>query len=193
MVKKILIAGDSFAADWPGEYHGWPKLLNEYVNVTNLAQAGISEYKILKQIQSITPSDYDIIIVSHTSPSRIHTNNHPLHKTGLHKDCDLIYTDIEGRCSLFNPSLRAAQDWFRYHYDDEYQIDVYELIRKEIRRILGSSKYISITHTEISNKYAVEHNNINFSDLWEKHKGTVNHYSKEGNRIIFEKLIDIIK
>ena len=39
--------------------------------------------------------------VSCTSPSRVHTQNHPLHKKGLHKDCDLIYTDLEDRNSLF--------------------------------------------------------------------------------------------
>lgn len=190
---KVLIAGDSFAAIWPGDYPGWPQLLDKQYRVTNLAQAGISEYKILKQVQSVDTSEYDVVVVSHTSPSRVHTPNHPLHKQGLHKDCDLIYTDIADRSSLFNPSLRTAQGWFKYHYDDQYQIDIYNLIRKEIRTVLRSSKYISITHTDISNEYAVEHNNTNFSEIWKNNRGTVNHYSRQGNQIIFDKLVDIIK
>jgi len=193
VVKNILIAGDSFAAVWPGMYIGWPKMLKEYYNVTNLAQAGVSEYKILKQLQSVDLFNFDSIIVSHTSPSRVHTLQHPLHKEGLHKDCDLIYTDIADRNSLFNPSLRSAKGWFRYHYDDEYQIDMYMLIRKEIRSLLGSHNYISITHTDISTTYALEHNNISFADTWKHNKGTVNHYTLEGNKKIFKQLVDIIQ
>jgi len=193
VVKNLLICGDSFAADWLGDYSGWPKLLKEYYNVTNLAQAGVSEYKIWKQLESVDTSLYDAIIVSHTSPSRVHTIEHPIHKTGLHKDCDLIYTDIADRFSMFNPSLKSAQGWFKHHYDDEYQIDMYLLIRKEIRSLLGSSKYISITHTDIGKEYALEHNNIDFSGIWKKNKGKVNHYNEKGNQEIFEKLLDIIK
>ena len=54
---KILILGDSFATDWTSKYpqgKGWPNLLAEKFDVTNLAQAGISEYKILKQIKSVS-------------------------------------------------------------------------------------------------------------------------------------------
>jgi len=192
VVKNILITGDSFAANWPGTYAGWPKLLKEYYNVTNLAQAGVSEYKILKQLKSVNLSDFDCIIVSHTSPSRVHTIEHPLHKEGLHKDCDLIYTDIADRNSLFNSSLRAAQNWFKYHYDDEYQIEMYTLIRKEIRHLLKSYNYVSITHTDISTKYALEHNNISFADTWQQEKGTINHYTFKGNKKIFKDLLDII-
>lgn len=190
VLKKVLIAGDSFAADWPGEYLGWPNLLKENFTVTNTAQAGVSEYKIWKQLENIDFSKYDHVIVSHTSPSRLHTKNHPLHKNGLHKNCDLIYTDIEDRISIFNPSLRAAQGWFRYHYDDEYQIDIYKMIRKTICSMIPKSKYISITHTQIGLKLSVEPNNLDFSEVWLKERGTVNHYTKLGNEIVSKILFD---
>ena len=48
---KLLVAGDSFAAEWPGN-SGWVKLLAQEHPVTNVAQAGVSEYKILKQVQN---------------------------------------------------------------------------------------------------------------------------------------------
>jgi len=188
---KILLAGDSFAAKWPGK-NGWPELLASKHTVTNVAQAGVSEYKILRQLKSSTLDHFDRIIVSHTSPSRVHTIEHPVHKEGLHKDCDLIYNDIADRISLFNPSLRSAQDYFKYHYDDEYQIDMYLLLRKEIRRLLSLKNYISITHNEISTTYAVEHNNISFSTVWRQHRGNVNHYTREGNQIVYKTLLDIV-
>ena len=47
---RILIAGDSFAAEWPGN-NGWVKLLSQKFSVTNVAQAGVGEYKILKQLK----------------------------------------------------------------------------------------------------------------------------------------------
>jgi len=191
VILNILLAGDSFAAKWP-EAGGWPELLAQQHTVKNVAQAGISEYKILRQIQNANLDDFDKIIVSHTSPTRVHTRKHPIHESGLHADCDLIYNDIVDRNSWFNPSLRGAKDWFKYHYDEDYQTDIYLLIRKEIRKILGKSKYISITHLPISTKYAIEHNNISFSTVWQQHKGTVNHYTEQGNQIVYKQILDII-
>lgn len=167
-------------------------MLAHYYDVTNLAQAGVGEYKILKQIESTNIDQYDIIIVSHTSPSRVHTPRHPIHKEGFHKNCDLLYNDIADRNSWFNPSLKAAQNWFDYHYDDPYQIDIYNLIRKQINDILCKKNYISITHTEISKDLSIEPNNIDFSNLWKKERGPINHYTVEGNKAVFKQLKDII-
>ena len=66
---KILIAGDSFATVWPDSQLGWPTLLAKKYSVVNLAQAGIGEYKILKQIQSQEINNFDLVIVSHTCNS----------------------------------------------------------------------------------------------------------------------------
>ncbi len=95
MAKRIVLAGDSFGCEWPtGE--GWPLMLAKNHAVNNIAQAGVGEYKILKQLWNLSARDaywvnnYDCVIVCHTSPSRIHTPKHPVHKEGLHKDCDLI-------------------------------------------------------------------------------------------------------
>lgn len=189
---KILIAGDSFAAVYPFAKLGWVNILAHRHNVTNLAQAGCGEYKILKQIESVNPKEFDMIIVSHTSPSRVHVPKHPIHKEGFHKNCDLLANDIVGRNSWFNPSLKAAQNWFKYHYDDQYQIDIYNLIRKNINDILNGIPYISLTHTEISRDLTIESNNIDFSDLWKRERGPINHYTISGNRTIYEKLAEHI-
>ena len=185
---KILVAGDSFAAEWPGD-NGWVKLLSQKYPVKNLAQAGVGEYKILKRLNNI--DDYDIIIVSHTSPSRVHTPNHPIHKEGLHKDCDLLYNDID-RTSFFNPSLSSAKSYFKYHYDDTYQCDIYKLIRQEIYSMLQNKIYISMSHIDIAKLFIYEDNHLDFSEFWKKNKGKENHYSKAGNEKIFNIILDRI-
>ena len=96
---KVLICGDSFAADWTVKYtgKGWPNLIAENYTVTNLAQAGCSEYKIYLQLASANLDQYDAIIVSHTSPNRLPVEVHPVHSNDpLHKNSDLIYTDLKG-------------------------------------------------------------------------------------------------
>ena len=89
---KILICGDSFAADWTVKYNdylGWPNLLAQNYNVKNIAQAGVGQFKIYKQLQSVNIKDFDVVISSYTSPYRVHTYNHPVHSNDLlHKNCD---------------------------------------------------------------------------------------------------------
>ena len=50
-MSKILICGDSFAADWSKKYEGkgWVNMIENDHVITNIAEAGVSEYKIYKQ------------------------------------------------------------------------------------------------------------------------------------------------
>lgn len=187
----VLVAGDSFAARWPG-LNGWVKLLENKFNVTNVAQAGVSEYKILKQLNNVDLEKFDLVIVSHTSFSRVHTPAHPIHKTGLHQNCDLFWADIENRNTFLNPSLKAAKDYFKYHYDDEYYKTVYKLFREDINKKLITKNYISLSHIVQLNSFIIENNHIDCSNYWQMHKGDENHYSKKGNKIIFDIIVDYI-
>lgn len=180
---QILIAGDSFAAKWHGG-RGWVDKLEKRYNVTNIAQGGVSEYKILKQLETIDHSKFDIVIVSHTSPYRVHTPNHPLHKTKLHANCDLIANDIMDRYSLFNNSLRAAQGYIKYHFDEEYYIDIYKLIRSKILDLI-TAKYISMSHLKLSKHLTVEPDHMDFYKTWQKHRGNYCHYDDKGNSIVY--------
>jgi hypothetical protein len=98
-MAKILIIGDSFSSDWSKKYKdypGWPNLLAQDFDMTNLSQPGCSEFRILKQLKSVDLNEYDFVIISHTSPSRIYTRQHPIHSGDpLHSESDLIFTDIE--------------------------------------------------------------------------------------------------
>ena len=184
---KVLIAGDSFSTVWPNTKGSWVDLLSQDAEITNLSQAGIGEYKILKQILSVDISNFDFTIVSHTSPSRIHTKNHPIHRFGLHSQCDLIYNDIKDRFDWFNENLRVSKKFFQYHYDDEYQIDIYKLIRHQIKEKI-TNRYLAIGHIPISSDLAIEDLYINFSEIWAHHRGTINHYSEQGNLIVYEQI-----
>lgn len=191
----ILIIGDSFAAQYPNDSKGWPVLLSNIHNVTNLAQAGVSEYKIWKQLASIDPKDFDMIIVCHTSPYRVHTKQHPIHKTNLHKDCDLLINDIDGRSSFFNPSLRAAQGYFDHHFDPHYYEDVYQLIRSKIERIIIHSKTpcLNIDNLEASLPFAREQWNLDLTKFWLLNRGTINHYTEQANNAVLEKILNEIR
>lgn len=182
---KILIAGDSFAAHYPNATSGWPDLISNRYSVTNIAQAGISEYKILKQIRSANLNQYDLVIVSHTSPSRVHIKQHPVHSSELHKNCDLIFTDIESRNHFFNRRILAAKLFFKYIFDDEYQNDMYSLMRTEINNLINIP-YIAIGHIPIVNDLKIEKNYVDFSSLWPLYKGDTNHYNVNGNLEVFK-------
>ena len=186
---KILIAGDSFATDFSNyvdiEYQGWPNLLAKNYNVTNLAQAGVGQYKILKQLESVNIKLFDKIIVSVSSPYRLHCRSHPIHKQGLHKNSDLIHTDID-RFSLFDSKLTTAKNWFKYYFDCDYQEDIYDLITDKIRKNLKETNYILIGHTATRSKHK---DIISFEKMWHKNRGFVNHYSKQGNEKVYNRII----
>tara|TARA_B100000941_G_C28470910_1_gene536364 strand:- start:801 stop:1412 length:612 start_codon:yes stop_codon:yes gene_type:complete len=200
MAKKfIALLGDSFAAEYNADTPGWVDILAEHHSVNNVAEAGVGEYKILRQLRDIQGTNpnwkslYQCVIVAHTSPFRVHTPKHPLHQKGLHKNCDLIYNDLKNRFDWFNESLSTAKNWFVHHFDDDYQIGTYKLVREEIKRIIGDVPYLSIDHFGLSANLATETNKLDFSDFWLLNRGNVNHYTAEGNQIVAKAVIDKIE
>lgn len=197
--KFIALLGDSFAAEYNADSPGWVDILAKKHSVNNVAQAGVGEYKILRQLRDIQNNNpqwkslYQCIIVAHTSPFRIHTPKHPLHSKGFHKDCDLIYQDIKDRFDWFNESLSTAKNWFVHHFDDDYQISVYKLVRDEIKRIIGDVPYLAIDHFGLSANIASEQNRLDFSDFWLQNRGHINHYSIEGNQKVAKAVIDKVE
>jgi len=152
---RLLVVGDSFAAEWP-DRSGWTSVLAKQYSVTNLAQSGCSQYRILQQIQSVSLSDYDCVIAAHTNPYRVPTRKHPVHsQNSFLAKADLLYSDIDYHSARwyarFNPGLIAAKKFFHYHFDWQYQQDVYCLIRREILRIIEAENilYLAI-HTPIA-------------------------------------------
>lgn len=183
---KILLCGDSFAADYSLKVHGtigWPNFLGDRFDLTNLATAGASEYRILKQLQSVDLEYFDHIIVSHTSPYRIYVKDHPVHKDDLfYKNCDLIYSDS------VEFGLKTIQDWFENYFDLEYATHIHHLIMKEIHDL--SNTILHIGHMEISAPPKFDY--MDFSDIWKKNKGLVNHYNDRGNEQVYQRLLSYL-
>jgi hypothetical protein len=199
---KILICGDSFAADWSVKYpgcQGWPNLLAQKYNVVNCAQAGISEYKVVKQLESVKDIDmFDLILISHCNPWRIHTREHPIHNNDvLHKNSDLIFSDIEHHVkssffkSLVNKSLLTAYNFFVYHYEKEYQEAVYQAFRYKIaEQLKNKNSLVLVFDKQVIGK---ETNMMDFSNLFEQDPGSINHLSEESNKIVFDSLVNMIE
>ena len=183
---NILICGDSFAADWQMKYpdkKGWPNFLADEHKVINLAQAGCGEFKILKQLQSVMLSDFDKIIIAHSSPFRLYVKNHPVHTDQLHSNCDLIYSDIKEH-SKNNKKLLTLVDYFENYFDLDYAVDIHNITCEKIDQITKKFKPIHITGFEWEGLYQFD-NMINFNYIFKKYKGIINHYSPEGNDEVY--------
>lgn len=185
-MKKILIAGDSFAADWTKKYDGcgWVNLLSKDYIVDNLAEAGVSEYKIYKQLENINKSDYYKIIISHTSPYRIPVKKHPLHENDLlHYNCDLIYSDLKEKEENIN--VKSIINFFENYFYEEFYEFTYSLIIKEIKTILPQA--IHITFFDINDPEI-----LNFKSVFIKNRGKINHLNEKGNNLIYKKIKNLI-
>jgi hypothetical protein len=194
-MMKILITGDSFAADWTIAKNlvGWPNLLANDFDVVNIAQAGCSEYKIHRQLSSVDLSQFDSIIVAHTSPNRLYVKNHPVHfSSALHKNSDLIYADIKEHAST-DKNLDSIVDYFEKYFDIEYAEFVHTLICKEIDLMLSNfaGNVIHLTGFDWTNLYQFNELQV-FSDLAIHDRGLANHFDTEGNEKVYQTVKKLI-
>jgi hypothetical protein len=178
MKKTLLIAGDSFSADWTKKYpgQGWVNMLSEY-DVTNVSQAGVSEYKIYKQLAGQDLQSFDKVLVCHTSPFRIPILKHPVHASDvLHGNCDLIYNDI----SAFpkNKLARIATEFFENFFDEEYAEFTHALIVRQIQQLAPNAVHITFFDLTQNDIYSLH-------DVFLNHRGTLNHLDDQGNEIAF--------
>jgi len=188
-MKKILICGDSFAADWTPKYKGvmgWPNLLAKECHVVNLAQAGCSEYKVYRQLESVDLDTFTHVIVSHASPFRLVVKEHPVHSNDvLHSNADLMYADIKEH-SKKDKYLLPIVDYFERYFDRDSSIFTHNLICEKIDQLTSQSTatVINMVNSEWDNLYQFQ-DMIDCGKLFIKHRGLINHYTDEGNDIIF--------
>jgi hypothetical protein len=188
--KNVLICGDSFAADWSSKYPtklGWPNLLAKDFTITNLAQAGCSEYRIWQQIKSAQLDQFDYIIISHTSPYRLFVRNHPVHtKDVLHHSSDLIYNDIKDHAKS-NQQLNSIVDYFENYVDLDYLADIHYLICQEIDQLTATLPVLHLTNMDWHKFYQFDPM-ITFEKFYSTDPTAMNHYSDRDNYIIYEQL-----
>ena len=192
---KVLILGDSWAADWSSkfdEYPGWPNLLSKKFDITNVAQAGVSQFRIVKQLNNVNVDDFDRIVISITSPFRIYTPQHPVHKTGLHANSDLILNDLRHQAKEFpdNAQLRSAIDFFEHHFDTDHANFVNQLIVDHLLQRLDKDKTIVTGCIAHNDQFVKNHKYVDGFDVWKRHKSVnVNHMTRKGNEI-FAKIME---
>jgi hypothetical protein len=155
-------------------------LENDY-DVTNIAEAGVSEYKIYQQLTSINPNEYDHIIVSHTSAYRIPIDEHPIHKDDiLHNKCDIIFSDTEKH--IDHPIMKTAYDFYSQIFYADYFIFVNDLIFNKIFDIIPNATHITFFDSFYDGRV------LKFENLFLKNKGLMNHLNKKGNDLIYKKV-----
>ncbi len=171
---RVFVFGDSFAADPTG----WARMLDG--DVSNFAENGIGEYKIYKSLQ--TYLNFDKAVVCHTSPWRVHTRIHPVHKSNpTRSNNDFMLNDVE-YYSKINKDMKLVNEYLKNYYDPEYQEDTYQLF---VDKLMNISNTIHITFHEPKDTKKITHN---FYDIYKQHPGDINHMSEDGNKIIAEKI-----
>lgn len=186
---KILICGDSFAADWTVKYpgQGWPNILAEQYQVKNVAQAGCSEYRIYQQIKKENLKKFDAVIVWHTSPYRIPVPQHPVHGTdSLHHGSDFLYADVASMAKT-RPELQCVVDYFEKYFDIEHAKFVYSMTVEKIAAL--TQAHPNVIH--IAAQTDLEYPGVDlldFYDIWQQHSGLMNHLDTMGNKIVLEKI-----
>ncbi len=191
---NILIIGDSWAADWSqkhSQYPGWPNLLAEEFNVTNIAQAGVSQYSITQQLKNIYPAEYDRVIVSITSPYRLYTPLHPVHTEGLHANSDLIYTDLEYHLSEQpnNKRIQSAIGFYKHHFDTKHAEYLHHLLVEDTLKdcdnnytLVTSNIYDNEQYVPAGFRYCEGHG------IYQSYPGRINHMSEEGNQLFADSM-----
>ena len=171
---KIFVFGDSFAAN----PRGWPSMLG--VQIQNFAQNGVGEYKIFKQ--AIENQQFDHSIVCHTSPWRVHTRVHPIHKNSVDRsNNDFMLNDVEYH-SETNSEMKIVNEYLKNYYDPAYQLDVYKLLLKELL-LLKNTVHITFHDPEDTNEIK-----NNYHHIWKQNPGLINHMSEKGNRMVAEEI-----
>jgi len=187
MQKRLLICGDSFSADWTKKYEGigWVNMLENDFNITNISQAGVSEYKIYQQLNSVDLSKFDKILVSHTSAYRIPIQEHPIHKDDvLHYNCDILFSDVEKH--LDNPVMKTAYDFYSDIFYPDYFCFVNDLIYEKIKGIAPTATHITFFDSFYDDSIH------KFENIFLENNGTMNHLNELGNRIIYQKVLELL-
>jgi hypothetical protein len=189
--KNILIVGDSFASEKLGGDFGWAVLLSKQFNVTNVSSPGIGEYKILQKLKEQQLENYDKIIISHTSPYRVHTENNPLYpSTHEYRKSDILFADTESKRTV-NKSAEALMEYFTKVFDPEYYKFVHTMCCQEIDRLTKHTDVIHITNFSWVDLYPFD-NLINFYEYWLTHKGPYAHYDKVGSQHIYNQISKLL-
>jgi hypothetical protein len=174
MSQPLLIIGDSFSTN--SEQTSWTKLLSEFV-VTNVSTNGSSEYRIFKKLINTDLTQFDYIIIVHTSPYRIYIEDHPLYLNSLtHQNCDLLYQDIK-----FSKSTKFTQN-VTWYFENVFNLEQADVVHN---LLIEKMVDLTVTHQTLHLSFFENEKNpniINLNSIWKKHPGSINHLDNTGNK-----------
>lgn len=174
MSRPLLIIGDSFSAN--SDQTSWTKLLSEFA-VTNLSTNGSSEYRIFKKLINTELTQFDYIIIVHTSPYRIYIEDHPLYlNSQTHQNCDLLYQDI--KCSKSTKFTQNVAWYFENVFNLEQANVVHSLLIDRMVELTATHQTLHLSFFENEKNPNI----INLNSIWKKHPGLVNHLDSTGNK-----------
>lgn len=189
---KILIIGDSFADPSGVIGDTWYRSLPS--SVTNMAKAGVGQYKILQQLLSVK-SHFDKVIVVVTSEYRVHASQNPFYTFTDHRhhESDLILRDVESRL----PDERAQHIcyWFKNIFDLKHAVDMHNLILQETHNKLRQKNlnFIPITFfPRMNDIYNFDNQLIDFSLIAQDNQGDKNHLDSQGHKLVLNELKGMI-
>ena len=187
---KLALFGDSFGVSMQNRpYPSWVDLLSQDFDITNHCKCGVGQYKILKQLQSADLGQFDKILITHTSATRVYVKHNPLHADSkYHQNCDIIFSDINQGDTEFSQACRL---YFKHIFDLDYAVDLHNMICQQIDQLCQDLPVIHITHFDYEKLYQFP-NMINFYELFLQHRGPVNHYDQYGNGQVYQSLLKVL-
>jgi hypothetical protein len=84
-------------------------------------------------------------------------------------------------------SLQSVVEYFEKFFVPEYAIFVHKLIIEHELKFLESfkGKVIHVTNLQQDLNFP-EHKFISFDKIFEEYKGLINHFSEQGNQVVFK-------
>jgi hypothetical protein len=188
---RLLLCGDSFSYNHEIA-HSWPTRLSRVHQIDNLSQCGCGEYKIKLQIASCDLSDYDAVLIFHTSPTRIHYNRpNTMHIDKFHAWSDLLFSDVEHHRHK-NTVAQIAYDYFVNIFDADYYCYVHDLICADIDQKTKQHRTYHFTAFDYSDLYQFDNKLITLYNTWNANRGDVNHLTKSGHDEFFNQITSLL-
>jgi hypothetical protein len=182
MVKNLLIIGDSFSAST--DTNSWCSNFVDF-NVDNMSMSGSSEYRLIKQLNSVDITKYHEVIFVHTSPNRIYVENNPYHLSSkTHNNCDLIFQDIQAH--LPDPYAANVVWWFKNVFDLDQAMFNHKLLIDFALKKLPNALHLTFfdyTHPGVHSLY----------EIWQAAPGKINHMNVAGNQAVVTVLKNLWK
>lgn len=189
-MPDILIIGDSFAAPdhANSSYDTWYDSLSKKHRVSNYATPGVGQYKINQQYRD--QGDTCILIV--TSELRLHCVQNPFYPASDHRHhrSDLIYNDVYAR--LPDNRAVAIEYFFRDLFDLDHARYIHNLLLRDIHGKIKQHLIPVTFFKPYTEMYDFDGALIDLHEIFQQHRGEINHLSCQGHRLVYEALRDRI-